>query len=120
MKRSHWSPVMVVASKLALTPALLTRTVAGPNVVVQVAAIAATSASTLTSASTNLAWSPTLLCTASPSSGSRSQNTTLAPLATNTSTIACPMPRAPPVTIAISPSSDVLSDMVPSATVVRL
>src|SRR4051812_50145318 len=58
MNRSQSSLVIVVASKLALTPALLTRIVAGPNALAHVSATAAMSDSLLTSAGTELGFPP--------------------------------------------------------------
>src|SRR5262245_17079488 len=52
-----------------------------------------------------MAWPPTAAAAASPLAESRSATTTVAPSSASLSTMARPMPWAPPVTMAIRPSS---------------
>ena len=106
--RSHSSTDISVASKLALTPALLTRIEGGPNRSAHRFTSSATSSSPETSAAWNAAGAPgpRLSATDLPCDASRPQNMTAAPCSRNSSTIARPIPREPPVTMAVSPASD--------------
>src|SRR5438093_844638 len=104
--RSHSASVISVASKYALTPALFTSTSIAPRAPATASIARRTSPSAVTSARRNSTTPPPRACTTSrAAASSRSTNVTSAPSSANFSTIARPMPRAPPVTNATLPAS---------------
>src|SRR5215472_1900804 len=95
-----------------ITPALLTSTPGGPSSATTLSTPAATWSGWLTSAPTAMARPPAavIASTVPPASASfRSSTATAIPSAARRREIAAPMPRAPPVTIAIRCSSDMRS-----------
>ena len=86
-------------------PALFTSTDGGPNVSAAWATTLAHDASSVTSSDTKRAASPSSSARVTPSSSSTSPMTTWAPSATIVRQCDAPMPRAPPDTMAIFPSS---------------
>src|SRR3989442_6602908 len=114
--RSHSASVISVASKSALTPALFTSTSIAPHAPAAASIARRTSPSAVTSARRNsTAPAPRPRPTARPAASSTSTNVTRAPSSTNFSTIAKPMPRAPPVTSATLPASRPIAALPPRA-----
>src|SRR5262245_59065924 len=102
--RSQSAWLISVASKYALMPALLTRMSTVPCRAATPSMAFCTSGSEVMSARTNSTDRPaadTSAAVARPTSASRSAKVTSAPSAANFSTMARPMPCAPPVTNAI-------------------
>src|SRR5215813_6140211 len=98
----------VSGSKVPLMPALLTRMSSLPNADTVVLTAASQSGSFVTSSFTNRAWPPdaAIFSTTWRASNSRtSATTTLAPSRAKIVASLCPMPLAPPVTIATFPVS---------------
>src|SRR5437667_1436804 len=105
--RSHSASVISVASKYAFTPALFTSTSILPWPPTTASTVRTTSASTVTSAQANSMRRPPAASSpaaARPAASSRSIEVTAAPSAASFSTMARPMPRAPPVTSATLPA----------------
>src|SRR5215470_6538508 len=98
----------VSGSNVPLMPALLTRMSSLPNADTVVLTAASQSGSLVTSSFTNRAWPPAaaiLSATCRASSSSTSATTTFAPSRAKIVASLCPIPLAPPVTIATFPAS---------------